>query len=86
MTEQKTTTGVLTFGSEPLTVPKSIFFGGQPIRHALTIGNIVAIHDDGSITKGSGFTTTDEAALAFWAAIERLAPRAAFLNGERSAV
>jgi len=49
---------------------------GSFAAKSMTFGNIVKIDlATGAITRLPDFTTTDAAALAFWEAVERLAPK-----------
>lgn len=47
----------------------SVWTNPAPAFH---FGNTFTIKADGSIERGPAFTTTDAAALEFWAAVERL--------------
>ncbi len=54
----------------------SMTINGPLAAKSLTIGNVIEIDlASGAITRLPGFTTTDAAALAFWGAVERLAPK-----------
>lgn len=58
-----------------MNVPSMQAITGPFVATSLTFGNAVSIDfATGAITRLSGFTTTDAAALAFWEAVERLAP------------
>jgi hypothetical protein len=46
----------------------------EGLKPAKIIVGPVAILPDGSIEHTPNFTTTDEAAMAFWSAVDRLAP------------
>lgn len=58
---------------------QALIVNGSLCAQKLVIGP-VAILPDGSIERTATFTTTDEAALQFWAAIDQAFPT--FLRGE----
>ena len=58
----------------------ALYLGNTPINYSMTIGPI-SIHPDGTITRNAGFTTTDEASLAFWECVEQMGLKLAAKNG-----
>lgn len=58
-----------------ITEPMHHVITGPLVATSMSIGDVVSIDlATGGITRLPGFTTTDAAALAFWEAVERLAP------------